>query len=171
MSKNKADAYNSDSELNAGGIFDDFGFDEMQKIESYEIGFKLFRVMFLAVLACNYAVTIWCCIAENFIGTVLSVIMFAVFYGFHVMYAYLTAEKGIMNPKFARRIDKKYTYPCLAVLFLLSGIFLAFELRAGGTFYDIVRWILLLIFIAESWVVTLCAKKNNRVVAEQFKED
>lgn len=171
MDRDKDNIYNSESELNSGAILDDFGFDERQKIENYEIGFRLFRILIIVAMIFSYIVNIWCSMAENLIGTVLSIVMFAVFYGFYVIYAYLTAKKGVMNPKFARNLNKKYSYVGLAAVFCAAVIFLVLEIRSGERLYDIVRWILLLILIAESWLINLCARKNNRILAEQFKED
>lgn len=171
MDRDKDNIYNSESELNSGAILDDFGFDERQKTENYEIGFTLFRILIIVATIFSYIVTSWCSMAENLIGTVLSTVMFAVFYGFYVIYAYLTAKKGIMNPKFARNLDRNYSSLGLAAVFCAAVIFLVVEIRSGERLYDIVRWILLLIFIAESWMISLCARKNKRIIEEQFKED
>ena len=91
-----------DKNIASGTIFDEIGYDEMQKAENHEIGFKLFRVLFFISLLYAFIMTMICEAAENVPGIIASLVFMAIVYGFYISYAYMTAKRGIMNPKFAK---------------------------------------------------------------------
>ena len=152
-------------------LFDENGYDEMQRTENHEIGFKLFRIMFFAVLGFALVLIILCSTAEYFAGTVVSLVLLAAVYGFYIVYAYLTAKKGIMNPKFAKSWSGTWVIVCYAVLMLFWIGRLIDEISSGSELYDAVSPIVWLILITEAMLMCLCAKKNNKVLAEQLKEE
>ena len=88
--------------LASGTIFDEAGYDEMQKAENHEIGFKLFRIMYFVMLLFTTILIIVCSNTENLAGTIISLVLLATMFGFYLLYAYMTAKRGIMNPKFAK---------------------------------------------------------------------
>ena len=91
-----------DKNIASGTIFDEIGYDEMQKTENHEIGFKLFRVLFFISLLFAFIMTMICEAAENVPGIIASLVFMAIVYVFYIAYAYMTAKRGIMNPKFAK---------------------------------------------------------------------
>ena len=156
--------------LASGTIFDEAGYDEMQKAENHEIGFRLFRIMFFVVLAFALTFIIVCGTAENTVGVVLSLILLAVVYGFYVLYAYLTAKRGVMNPKFAKSWSSTWVLFFYPVMLFLWGI------RLIDAVYDndlsqIANSVMWLIISTESMLMCLCAKKNNKVLKKQLEED
>lgn len=50
----------------SGTIFDEAGYDEMQKSENHEIGYRLFKAMFFVVLAAAFILTVVCGNANDF---------------------------------------------------------------------------------------------------------
>jgi|GEM_PF-2615489 len=157
--------------LASGTIFDEAGYDEMQKAENHEIGFRLFRIMYFVMLLFTMVLIIVCSNTENLAGTIISLVLLATLFGFFLLYAYMTAKRGIMNPKFAKSWSSTWIlffYPLLAILWssqLISGI------QHGDSFYDVVLCIMWLIISTESMLMCLCAKKNNKVLKKQLEDD
>lgn len=102
-------------------IFDEIGYDEMQKTENHEIGFKLFRVLFFISLLFAFIMTMICEAAENVPGIIVSLVFMAIVYGFYIAYAYMTAKRGIMNPKFAKGWSGKGSHLCQFVGYYAQG--------------------------------------------------
>jgi glucan phosphoethanolaminetransferase (alkaline phosphatase superfamily) len=127
--------------------------------------------MFFAVLGFALVLIMLCSTAEYFAGTVVSLVLLAAVYGFYIVYAYLTAKKGIMNPKFAKSWSGTWVIVCYAVLMLFWIGRLIDEISSGSELYDAVSPIVWLILITEAMLMCLCAKKNNKVLAEQLKEE
>ena len=152
-------------------LFDETGYDEMQKTENREIGFKIFRIMFFVVLGFAMVLVMLCSTAENLAGTVVSLVLLATVFGFYILYAYMTAKKGIMNPKFAKSWSGTWVIICYAVIMLLWVGRLTDEISSGSDLDDVVYPIMWMIISTEAVCMCLCAKKNNRVVEEQLKED
>ena len=163
--------YNENTNLSSGTIFDENGYDEMQRTENREIGFKLFRIMFFVVLGFAMVLTMVCSTAGNLAGTIISLVLLATVFAFYILYAYMTAKKGIMNPRFAKSWSGTWVIICYAVIMLLWILRLADEIGSGSELDDIVYPIMWMIISTEAVCMCLCAKKNNRVLAEQLKED
>ena len=163
--------YNENTNLSSGTIFDENGYDEMQRTENHEIGFKLFRIMFFTVLAFAMVLIIVCGSAENVAGMVIALVLFAVVFGFYVLYAYMTAKKGIMNPKFAKSWSGTWVIIVYAVLGVLWITRLIDAVQGEMELSEIANCSMWLIMITEAMLMCLCAKKNKRVVEEQLKED
>ena len=159
-----------DKNIASGTIFDEIGYDEMQKAENHEIGFKLFRILFFVSLFFSFIMTIICGDAENVLGTVIALVFMAIVYGFYILYAYMTAKKGIMNPKFAKSWAAKWVFPVYIVL-LLVWIYKIFRTVNGEYDHsDIAYCSVWLIILTGSLLMSLCARKNNRVLKKQLDE-
>ncbi len=161
----------NNTNLASGTIFDDAGYDEMQKAENHEIGFRLFRIMFFVVLLFTMVFIVVCSNTENLAGTIISLVLLATIFGFYLLYAYMTAKRGIMNPKFAKSWSSTWVlffYPLVAILW--SSLLIS-DIQNGDSFYDVVHCIMWLIISTASVLMCLCAKKNNKVLKKQLEED
>lgn len=76
-----------DNEKNAlsGTIFDEAGYDEMQKSENHEIGYRLFKAMFFVALAAAFILTVVCGNANDLWGMAVSLVLFAVVFVFYII--------------------------------------------------------------------------------------
>lgn len=157
-----------DKNIASGTIFDEIGYDEMQKAENHEIGFRLFRIMFFVVFAFSFMLTLVCAYSENVPGAIISFTLFAVIYGFYILYAYMTAKKGIMNPKSAKSWSSKWVIPFFFILelFWIHTIFFS-----EMDMYDTIMYSDCLIIITGCLLLSLCALKNNKVLDDQNKEE
>ena len=159
-----------DKNIASGTIFDEIGYDEMQKTENHEIGFKLFRILFFVSLFFSFIMTIICGDSENVLGIVIALVFMAIVYGFYILYAYMTAQKGIMNPKFTKSWSAKWVFPVYIVL-LLVWIYKIFRTVNGEyDLSDIAYCSVWLIILTGSLLMSLCARKNNRVLKKQLEE-
>ncbi len=161
----------NNTELTSGTIFDENGYDEMQKTQNHEIGFRLFRIMFFVVLLFTIILTVVCGAAEDAVGMALSLVLFGIMMLFYVLYAYMTAKKGIMNPKFAGTWSK----PWVVIVYIILGGFWIFrlvrEIVCEAELSDIANCVIWLILISESVLMSLCAGINNRVLKARLEED
>ena len=162
--------YNENTNLASGTIFDENGYDEMQKAENHEIGFKLFRVMFFVVLAFALVLVMVCGKAGNVAGMVISLVLMAVILGFYVLYAYMTAKKGIMNPRFAKGWSGTWVIIAYILIAALWGTQLIDAVK-DSSLSDIANCVMWLIISTEAMLMCLCAKKNKKVLEEQLKEE
>lgn len=159
-----------DKNIASGTIFDEIGYDEMQKTENHEIGFKLFRVLFFISLLFAFIMTMICEAADNVPGIIVSLVFMAIVYGFYIAYAYMTAKRGIMNPKFAKGWSGKWVIPLYIVCALIWVTkLLGFKGEAPDV-GDISLTVMWLIIITGCIGVSLCAMKNNRVLKKQLEE-
>lgn len=159
-----------DKNIASGTIFDEIGYDEMQKTENHEIGFKLFRVLFFISLLFAFIMTMICEAAENVPGIIVSLVFMAIVYGFYIAYAFMTAKRGIMNPKFAKGWSGKWVIPLYIVCALIWVTkLLGFKGEAPDV-GDISLTVMWLIIITGCIGVSLCAMKNNRVLKKQLEE-
>ena len=156
--------------LTTGTIFDEKGYDEMQKRENHEIGFRLFRIMFFIVLLVAFILVMVCGDAENVAGTIISLGLVAITYGFYIVYAYMTAKRGIMNPKFAKSWSSKWIIPVYIVLILIWSCKIFYSLTGECDLYDIALYSIWIIILAGSILMSLCAGINNRVLRKQLEE-
>ena len=108
-----------DKNIASGTIFDEIGYDEMQKTENHEIGYKLFSIMFFVVLIFSIVLVIICRNMGDMPGMIISFVLMATIYGFYITYAYMTAKKGIMNPRFAKSWSSKCVIPFYIVIALV----------------------------------------------------
>lgn len=159
-----------DNEISSGSIFDEYGFDEMQRTENHEIGYKLFSIMFFVILIFSVVLVIICRNMGDMPGMIISLVLMATIYGFYVIYAYMTAKKGIMNPRFAKSWSGKWVIPAYIVIAVVWGAKL-FSWGKGPDIDDISLAVMWLIMITGCIGISLCAMKNNRVVKAQLEED
>ncbi len=158
----------NDKNALSGTIFDEAGYDEMQKSENHEIGCKLFKAMFFVVLAAALILTMVCGNANDLWGMAVSLALFAVVFVFYIIYAYMTAKKGIMNTKFAKGWSAKWIIPTYIVLevVVITRIF-----HSEHELSDIALIIQWQIIIISCISMSLCAMKNNRVLKAQLEDN
>lgn len=159
----------NDKNALSGTIFDEAGYDEMQKSENHEIGYRLFKVMFFVVLAAALILTMVCGNANDLWGMAFSLVLFAVVFVFYIIYAYMTAKKGIMNPKFAKGWSAKWIIPVYFILEVFEAvqIFRRSEYELSDIAF-IIQW---QIIIISCILISLCAMKNNRVLKAQLEDN
>ena len=159
-----------DNEKNAlsGTIFDEAGYDEMQKSENHEIGYRLFKAMFFVVLAAALILVMFCGNANDLWGTVISLSLFAVILAFYIIYAYMTAKKGIMNPKFAKNWSAKWIIPVYIILEVVAVSRIFHSEHELSDIALIIQWQIIIISCIS---MSLCAMKNNRVLKAQLEEN
>lgn len=161
----------NNTEITSGTIFDEKGYDEMQKTQNHEIGFRLFRIMFFVVLFFTIILTNICGAAEDVVGMTLSLVLFGIVMLFYVLYGYMTAKRGIMNPKFVGTQSK----PLVVIVYVIVGGFWIFRLFqkivCEAELSDIATCVIWLIIISESVLMSLCAGINNRVLKARLDED
>lgn len=156
--------------LTTGTIFDEKGYDEMQKRENHEIGFRLFRIMFFIVLLVAFILVMVCGKAGNMAGMIVSLGLLAITYGFYIVYAYMTAKRGIMNPKFAKSWSSKWVIPVYIALILLWSYKIFHSLTGECNISDIALYSIWIIILTGSILMSLCAGINNRVLCKQLEE-
>lgn len=161
---------NDNTNLTTGTIFDEIGYDEMQKAENHEIGFRLFRIMFFVVLLFAFALVMVCGGAGNVPGMIVSLALTVVVYGFYILYAYMTAKRGIMNPKFAKSWAGKWIVPVYIMLIPLWIYKIIRAVRGEPELSDIALSVLWLMILTNSILISLCARKNNRVLKKQLDD-
>lgn len=150
--------------LASGTIFDEAGYDEMQKAENYKIGFQMFKVLFYIVMFISYAMFIISS-GRNIALMVLSFILYACGWTVYVIYAAKASAKGVMNPTFVRNNTKDwqiFAYVCfmlLSVILALCDIF---------TVYQTVIWSFTMIMLI---TVNCFARRNMAVLKKQLEED
>lgn len=159
-----------DNEKNAlsGTIFDEAGYDEMQKSENHEIGYRLFKAMFFVVLAAALILVMFCGNVNDLWGTVISLSLFAVILAFYIIYAYMTAKKGIMNPKFAKNWSAKWIIPVYIILEVVAVSRIFHSEHELSDIALIIQWQIIIISCIS---MSLCAMKNNRVLKAQLEEN
>ncbi len=161
----------NNTNLASGTIFDEAGYDEMQKAENHEIGFRLFRIMFFVVLLFTMVFIIVCSNTENLAGTIISLVLLATLFGFYLLYAYMTAKRGIMNPKFAKSWSGTWIIVFYGIMLAAWCARLIGDIQNDDSFYDVVHYIMWLIISTEAMLMCLCAKKNNKVLKKQLEDD
>ena len=159
----------NDKNALSGTIFDEAGYDEMQKSENHEIGYRLFKAMFFIVLAAALILTMVCGNANDLWGMAFSLALLAVVFVFYIIYAYMTAKKGIMNPKFAKGWSAKWVIPVYFILEVFEAvqIFRRSEYELSDIAF-IIQWQIIIISCIS---MSLCAMKNNRVLKAQLEEN
>ena len=161
----------NNTNLASGTIFDEGGYDEMQKAENHEIGFRLFRIMYFIAMAFALALIIICSNSGSIAGTAVSIAFLAVNEAFYLIYAYMTAKRGIMNPKIAKSWSGTWILVVCPVLFILFGsrLIISFreEIELDGIAPCIVWIMLMVVYI----VMCLCAKNNNKVLKKQLEDE
>ncbi|MBQ8176500.1 MAG: hypothetical protein IJ035_05630 [Oscillospiraceae bacterium] len=161
----------NNTNLASGTIFDDAGYDEMQKAENHEIGFKLFKRMFFVVTIFALILVMVCSDIESVAGTAISLALTAVVLGFYLLYAYMTAKRGIMNPKFAKSWSGTWIIVFHGIMLAAWCARLIGDIQSGCELYDIALYIGWLMISTEAVLMCLCAKKNNKVLKKQLEED
>ncbi len=157
--------------LASGTIFDEAGYDEMQKAENHEIGFKLFKRMFFMVTIFALVLVMVCADIESIAGTAISLALTAVVLGFYLLYAYMTAKRGIMNPKFAKSWSGTWVIVFFGIMLAAWCARLIEDIQSSCELYDIALYIEWLMISTEAVLMCLCAKKNNKVLKKQLEDD
>ena len=152
----------------SGTIFDEAGYDEMQKSENHEIGYRLFKAMFFVVLAAALILVMFCGNANDLWGTVISLSLFAFILAFYIIYAYMTAKKGIMNPKFAKNWSAKWIIPVYIILEVVAVSRIFHSEHEMSDIALIIQWQIIIISCIS---MSRCAIKNNRVLKAQLEEN
>lgn len=143
-------------------IFDDIELDEMQKNKNYEIGFKLYRNFFYVVIFITYGIFAF---SREVIPTVMSGALFLTALVFFVIHAAKTAKAGVMNIKFAKAYSKEWIMPFWIAMIIICVIFIIFLDSNTREFMMLTATLL------SNIIVSIFAKKNMRVLAEQIKEE
>ena len=151
-----------------GTIFDEAGYDEMQKSENHEIGYKLFKAMFFVVLIVSFILTMVCGKANDLWGMAVSLALLAIVFAFYVIYAYMTAKKGIMNPKFAKGWSAQWVIPAYMILEIMAISRFFHSEHELSDIALIIQWQIIIISCIS---MSLCAMKNNRVLKAQLEEN
>ena len=152
----------------SGTIFDEVGYDEMQIAENHEIGYRLFKAMFFVALIAAMLLVMFCGKANDLWGTVISLVLFAVIFAFYIIYAYMTAKKGIMNPKFAKSWSAKWIIPVYIILEVMAISRIFHSEHELSDIALIIQWQIIIISCIS---MSLCAMKNNRVLKAQLEEN
>ena len=152
----------------SGTIFDEAGYDEMQIAENHEIGYRLFKAIFFVVLAAALILVMFCGNANDLWGTVISLSLFAFILAFYIIYAYMTAKKGIMNPKFAKNWSAKWIIPVYIILEVVAVSRIFHSEHELSDIALIIQWQIIIISCIS---MSLCAMKNNRVLKAQLEEN
>ena len=152
----------------SGTIFDEAGYDEMQIAENHEIGYRLFKAMFFVALIAAMLLVMFCGNANDLWGTVISLVLFAVIFAFYIIYAYMTAKKGIMNPKFAKSWSAKWIIPVYIILEVMAISRIFHSEHELSDIALIIQWQIIIISCIS---MSLCAMKNNRVLKAQLEEN
>ncbi len=158
----------NDKNALSGTIFDEAGYDEMQIAKNHEIGYRLFKAMFFVVLAAALILVMFCGNANDLWGTVISLSLFAVILAFYIIYAYMTAKKGIMNPKFAKNWSAKWIIPVYIILEVVAVSRIFHSEHELSDIALIIQWQIIIISCIS---MSLCAMKNNRVLKAQLEEN
>ena len=158
----------NDKNALSGTIFDEAGYDEMQIAENHEIGYRLFKAMFFVALIAAMLLVMFCGNANDLWGTVISLVLFAVIFAFYIIYAYMTAKKGIMNPKFARNWSAKWIIPVYIILEVVAITRIFHSEHELSDIALIIQWQIIIISCIS---MSLCAMKNNRVLKAQLEEN
>ena len=158
----------NDKNALSGTIFDEAGYDEMQIAENHEIGYRLFKAMFFVVLAAALILVMFCGNANDLWGTVISLSLFAFILAFYIIYAYMTAKKGIMNPKFAKNWSAKWIIPVYIILEVAAITRIFHSEHELSDIALIIQWQIIIISCIS---MSLCAMKNNRVLKAQLEEN
>lgn len=146
-------------------LFSEDGFDEMQKVKNYEIGFKLFRIFYLIMFIASMAVMLTACGFENTVFTIIGYALMVLCTLFYFLYAAKTSAAGVMNRRFAESMSKKST------LFSGIGVLVLWLLMITVKKTDLVSagvWIIMAVMYIGNY---LCSRKNMKVLEKMLSED
>lgn len=147
-----------------GSLFDDSGFDEMQKAKNYEIGFKMFRAFYyvsypFAITFVNFSK------GESLLLMITSFLFMGTCLTIPLIYAAKASAAGVMNLKYAGIMSKRSTLVCGAVV-ALALLYLTFT---GGL--DISIYIMLIMFSVFFVCFHIFARRNMKVLEKMLKEN
>lgn len=169
MSKNKDKLFDLESiglekQENAGSLISDKDLDEMQKVETHKITFRLFSdsIWIYAILSFVMIGTAELGDSVDLPLAVFGIITETLACILYIFYAAMTSSKGIMRFKFAKVVGTKRYFFC----WLFIGIMYAFFM----TSIDIYCKIFLGIWYLTICIVSLFAMKNNKVLEKLNKE-
>lgn len=168
--KRRMKMMNDNTKLTQGTIFDEKDYDEMQKTENHEIGFRLFSTMFFVTDIFAVVLVVVCASAEDTAGTVISLLLTAVSYCFYNIYAYMTAKRGIMNPKFAKTWSSKWVKPVYVMLIVFWCIKMVSTIPDECDFSDIAVFFIWMLTLITGILMSLCADLNNKVLKKQLDD-
>lgn len=157
--------YNTYEKVVGDNLFSDSGLDEMQKSESYRIGFKMFRAMFFTCLVISMIMVATADTMGNTVLAVMGLILIIVLMGFYTLYAVLTAAKGIMPDKYAKRNAN----PVFLAVICIMTIAVAFLYLCG--YLNAPKAACLLIICVMDIIQCLAARHNFKVLKKQMEEE
>ena len=160
-----SDFFNSNEEENTSAtLLTDDCFDEMQKAENYKIGFKLFKIIFYAVLFFSGIMYIVSCNGGQTPLAVMSFILHIFAWVIYIIYAAETSAKGVMNPAFARNASKDWQIPVYIAFSVLVTL-----LTVCGV-YNFAQTIIWITIMTANIFISHYAKRNMKVLEKQLKD-
>ena len=147
-----------------GSLFDDSGFDEMQKAKNYEIGFKMFRAFYyvsypFAITFLNFSK------GESLLLMITSFLFMGTCLTIPLIYAAKTSAAGVMNIRYAKFMSKR------SVLALgLVGVLVFLILAVTGGL-DISTDIMLIMVSVFFVCFHIFARRNMKVLEKMLKEN
>ncbi len=161
----KNNQYNTYDNAANENLFSDSSLDERQRSESYCIAFKIFRAMFYTCLMLSLIIVIMSDGIKSVLLKVMGLILMTVLYGFYVLYAALTAAKGIMPESFAKRCAKKSFVIGICALEAAALVFFAASISdAAQTAY-------ITIVSVMNIILHFLARHNFKVLKKQTEEE
>lgn len=140
-------------------LLDISALDEMQKLENYKIGFKMFTVSLIVWILISFATIGFGAARYNDDVVMIGEISFCIIALLYILYAVLASSKGVMNMKFA----KEYSKPGVAVMWITVAI--------TNILLDIIPFMIALVMVLFYLALYLCAKRNMKVLEKQLKDD
>lgn len=165
MTNNNKDTYDKLLTGGNGDLFSESGFDEMQKVKNYEIGFKLFRTFFWIMYVASMVILFTAVGVESTVFIFIGFGMLALCMIFYLLYATKASAAGVMNPKFAAQSSKKLHLICsifILIIWLFMLIFGTAEIEIAG------MWIVLAVMYIGNY---LCSRRNMKVLEKMLAEE
>ena len=151
-------------ENGAGGLFSENGFDEMQKSQNHEIGFKLFRACYWFMYFFSMSAFVYATNDNDTAFTVYSIALMAAASVFHIVYSAKLSAKGVMNPTYAAAMGKPASatvYVIVLILGLMSVVYTSNPISV--------------VILIMPGIMVLCdcffARRNNKVLEKMLKEN
>lgn len=157
--------YNTYDKAAGDSLLSDGELDEMQRSESYGIAFKIFRAMFYTCLMLSLIIVIMSDGIKSVPLTVMGLILMTVLYGFYVLYAALTAAKGIMPEGFAKRCAKK------SFVIGICALEAAVLVCAAANISDAAQTAYITIVSVMNIILHFLARHNFKVLKKQTEEE
>lgn len=153
-------------------LLNDNGLDEMQKSYAYQMAFKCFKALYWSVFAMSMIMlVIATAIEKSVIFSVTAIATELVASIVYVVFGSKASKVGALNPKFAKAMGNPSAILGYILLTLVYFVWFAVDFMKEGELYYIFCGIYMLIFAGTFIILGFIAKKNNKVLEEQTKED